>query len=131
MRITRWAAVVVSVVFLLTVGCRAGVPVYDVADAPITASKPNPSLDEVGKAIQRAGAALGWQMKQTKPGHILGTLVIRTHTAVVDVNYSVKSYSIVYKDSTDLKYDGQTIHPQYNNWILNLEKGIRAQLSTL
>jgi len=106
-------------------------PVYNVTDAPLVASKPNPSLDEVGRAIQRAGVALGWQMKETRPGHMLGTLVLRKHVAVVDVNYSVKSFSIQYKDSTELGYDGQNIHPNYNGWIQNLDKGIRAQLSIL
>jgi hypothetical protein len=131
MNITRWAAVVASVLVLLVVGCRAAVPVYNVTDTPVAASKPNPSLDEVGRAIQRAGAALGWQMKETKPGHMVGTLSLRKHVAVVDVNYSVKSYSIQYKDSTELDYDGGNIHPNYNGWIQNLDKGIRAQLSTL
>ena len=131
MRITRWVAVIVSALILVAVGCRGAVPVYNVADAPVAASKPNPGLDEVGKAIQRAGAALGWQMKETKPGHMLGTLTLRKHVAVVDVNYSVKSYSIRYKDSTELDYDGGNIHPNYNGWIQNLDKGIRAQLSTL
>ena len=127
----KWAAIVVSVLVLLAAGCRAGAPVYNVTDAPIVASKPNPSLDEVGKAIQRAGAGLGWQMRVTKPGHILATLNVRQHTAVADVTYSSKSYSIQYKDSTELKYDGQTIHSQYNNWIMNLDKAIRSQLSLL
>ena len=131
MRTTRWAGIIVSVLVLLAAGCRGNLPVYNVSDAPVAASKANPSLDEVGKTIQSAGVALGWQMRLTKPGHILGTLILRTHTAVVDVNYSVKSYSIAYKDSTDLKYDGQNIHPQYNTWIQNLDKRIRAQLSTL
>jgi len=131
MRITKWAAVVASVLVLLAAGCRGSVPVFNVTDAPIAASKANPSLDEVSKAIVRAGAALGWQMKETKPGHILGTLNLRKHVAVVDVNYSVKSYSIQYKDSTELNYDGQNIHANYNGWIQNLDKGIRAQLSNL
>ena len=129
MSITRWAAMVASVLVLLAVGCRGSVPVYNVTDAPVVASKPNPSLDEVGKAIQRAGIALGWQMKETKPGHIIATLQISGHVAVVDVNYSVKSYSIRYKDSTELDYNGGNIHPNYNSWIQNLDKGIRAQLS--
>lgn len=130
MGITRWAAVVVSALILLAAGC-ATQPVYNVMDASIVASKADPSLDEVGRAIQRAGASLGWQMKQTKPGHILGTLQLRTHVAVVDVNYTAKSYSIVYKDSTNLNYDGTSIHRNYNGWIQNLDKGIRAQLSLL
>ena len=131
MRATRWTAIVVSAVVLIAAGCRTATPVYNVMDAPIVASQANPSLDEVGKAIQRAGAALGWQMKPTKPGHIAGTLILRKHVAVVDVNYSAKSYSINYKDSTELNYDGSNIHPNYNGWIQNLDKGIRAQLSAL
>jgi hypothetical protein len=51
--------------------------------------------------------------------------------AVVDINYTVKSYNISYKDSTELNYDGTNIHKNYNGWIQNLDKGIRAQLSNL
>lgn len=130
MDITRWAAVIVSALILVAAGCGTQ-PVYNVKDASVVASKADPSLDEVGRAIQRAGAALGWQMKITKPGLILGTLHLRTHVAVVDVNYSVNSYSIVYKDSTNLNYDGTNIHRNYNGWIQNLDKGIRAQLGLL
>jgi len=131
MRITRWAAVIVSALILVAAGCRGAVPVYNVTDATVAASKPNPSLDDVGKAVQRAGATLGWQMKQTKPGHMLGTLNLRKHVAVVDVNYSAQSYSVNYKDSTELDYDGQNIHPNYNGWIQNLDKAIKAQLSNM
>ena len=128
---TKWAAIVVSAVLLLAVGCRGPVPIYNVTSAPVAASKPNPSLDDVGKAILRAGATLGWQMKETKPGQMLGTLNLRKHVAVVDVKYSVKSYNITYKDSTELNYDGQNIHPNYNSWIEILDKAIKAQLSNL
>lgn len=131
MNITRWAAITLSALVLLAAGCRTPTPVYNVTDAQVVATKANPSLDEVGQAIQRAGVSLGWQMKLTKPGHILGTLNLRTHVAVVDVNYSTKSYSIKYKDSTELNYDGTNIHPNYNSWVQNLDQRIRAQLSAL
>jgi len=111
MNITRWAAVGASVLVLIAVGCRGVVPVYNVTGAPVAASKANPSLDEVSKAILRAGATLGWQMKETKPGQILGTLNLRKHVAVVDVNFSVKSYSIQYKERTELDNDGGNIPP--------------------
>ena len=130
MKNLKSAAIVASALALLVFGC-ATQPVYNVTNAPVEASKPNPTLDEVGKAIQRAGAALGWQMKETKPGQMLGTLNLRRHVAVVDIDYSVKSYSIKYKDSTELNYDGTNIHKNYNGWIQNLDKGIRAQLSNL
>jgi hypothetical protein len=120
---------------LLLVGaiaaCARTAPIYNVSQMPVTASKPHPSLDEVGKAIMRAGTGLGWQMQPVKAGQMLGTLSVREHQAVVDVNYSAQSYSINYKDSANLKYDGQTIHQNYNGWVQNLDKAIRAQLSAL
>ncbi|MGW8183237.1 MAG: hypothetical protein ACWGMT_04695 [Burkholderiales bacterium] len=126
----KWAAILAAVFALLIVGCRSA-PVYNVSSTPVTSSKANLTLDDVSKAIIRAGGALGWQMKEDKPGHMLGTLHLRTHVAVVDINYSTTSYSITYKDSTNLDYDGTNIHSNYNGWIQNLEKGIRTQLSLL
>jgi hypothetical protein len=70
-------------------------------------------------------------MQQTNPGNVAGTLVVRDHKAVVDVNYDLKSYSIKYKDSTNLSYNGTSIHSNYNGWIQNLDKAIRTQLSLI
>jgi hypothetical protein len=130
LQIVRWAAFVVSGLILVGAGCRTA-PVRDILDAPVVASKPNPSADEVGKAIQRAGTRLGWQMRQTKPGHVLGTLYLGRHVAVVDIPYTANSYSIVYKDSLELNYDGIRIHSNYNIWIQDLDKAIKAQLNNL
>ena len=130
MKANKWAVVLASSLALLIVGCRSA-PVYNVSAQSVATSKSNVSLDDVSAAIVRAGSALGWQMKVTKPGHILGTLHLRTHVAIVDVNYSTTSYSITYKDSTNLDYDGTNIHSNYNGWIQNLQKGIQTQLNLL
>jgi len=89
------------------------------------------SLDEVGKAILRAGGTLGWQMQLMESGYILGTLKLRSHVAIVDIRYTAKNYSIKYKDSTNLNYDGTNIHNHYNGWISNLDRAIKTQLATL
>lgn len=89
------------------------------------------SQDEVGKAILRAGGTLGWQMKLMEPGYILGTLKLRSHVAIVDIRYTAKNYSVTYKDSTNLNYDGTNIHNNYNGWISNLDRAIKTQLATL
>jgi hypothetical protein len=102
-----------------------------VNDAPIAASTANPTLDDVAKAVQRAGATLGWEMKRAEPGHLVGTLHLRSHVAVVDVNFSTTTYSIRYKDSRGLHYDGESIHPNYNGWVRRLDESIRAQLLAL
>jgi hypothetical protein len=130
MRGSKLVAAAVAGAALFVAGCVTK-PVYDVTSAPVASSKANPTMDDIGKAIVRAGAGLGWQMQPTQPGSILGTLALRDHKAVVDVTYDLKSYSIKYKDSTNLDYDGTKIHGNYNGWIQNLDKAIRTQLSLL
>jgi hypothetical protein len=123
----------IAVAAAVIVGCGTASmtsnPIYNVSGAPIeTFGKPI-TLTDVERAIIRAGLALGWQMRPLKPGHILGTLNVRTHTAVVDITYDTKTYNIAYKDSANLDYKDGQIHRNYNGWIQNLEKGIRAQMA--
>jgi hypothetical protein len=116
---------------LLLVACAMSQPVLNVTEAPVAANKPNPSLDDVRQAIVRAGAGLGWQMTPDRPGHVTGRLLLRTHVAVVDIDYTQTVYSIKYRESTNLDYIDGKIHKNYNGWIQNLDKGIRAQLQNL
>ena len=117
-----------AAVLFLIVACTAA-PVMNIEQAPVT---PTPaSLADVTKAITRAGAGLGWQMTPVAPGKMTATLTLREHRAVVDITYDLKTYSIKYKDSTNLNYDGTNIHRNYNGWITNLDKQIRANLQGL
>ena len=123
---------IIAASILLVAACRGTAPILNVSNAPVqTGSGQKLSLDAVGKVITSAGVTLGWQMKTVKPGTIVGTLNLRNHTAVVEVTYNTENYSINYKDSENLKYNGTNIHPNYNGWIRNLDSGIRAQLKTL
>jgi PBP1b-binding outer membrane lipoprotein LpoB len=107
-------------------GCRTE-PVYNVQDSPVnTVGKI--SKTNVKKAIMAAGAGLGWRMKEVKPGHIVGSIMLRGNTATVDIPYTTKTYSIVYKNSNGLKYDGSKINKQYNKWIMNLDNAIQQRL---
>ena len=117
---------------LILIGCARTSPIQDINNAPVTvATGKNYTLTDVKNAIMRAGAALGWQMQDVAPGHLVGTLNVRTHMAQVDIKYNTKTYSITYKDSSNLNYDGTKIHSNYNGWIQNLDRGIKTQLSTL
>lgn len=124
--------IITAALAIMMAGCSP-IPVQNVEKAPISTSNANYDLSDVTKAIQRAGVGLGWQMKEQTPGHIVGTLILRTHVAVVDITYTLDEYSINYKDSTNLKYDpsNNTIHKNYNGWIQNLTNAINAQLVTL
>ena len=121
-----WKLVILMV--LLLVGCRTA-DLYNVQNAP-GASKAV-SMADVETAIRRAGHGLGWQITPQGPGRAEGTLALREHRAVVDITYDTKSYSIKYKDSSNLQYDGKTIHSNYNGWIQNLDKAINRELLAL
>ena len=125
----RFAAIAV---FILLAGFGRGTPIYNVQSAPIP---PNPAatLENIEKAVMRAGMTLGWQIAPKGLGMAEGILVLRRHRAVVDITYDTQSFSITYKDSVNLDYveTDKTIHSNYNGWIQNLEKGIRAQVIVL
>jgi len=129
---TGLGTVAVCLVLVAMIGCRGGAKIYQVQDAPVqTASGKSLSMEEVRKEIVAAGVAAGWQMAVSKPGEILGTLNIRSHQAVVSIPYTTKTYSILYKDSMNLKYDAeaQTIHENYASWIQRLDGAIRTRLA--
>jgi len=119
----------IAAITLMLAGCRTA-PIYNVASAPVIAPK-QVSMQDVERAITRAGAGLGWIMNPKGPGQIEGTLLLRTHKAVVDITYDTKTYDIKYKDSANLDYDGSGIHSNYNGWVLNLEKAIRTHLGMM
>lgn len=121
--------VLIPAIILVVAGCRVA-PVYEVQQAPVTTPRAA-SVADVERAIRTAGAALGWQMLARGPGSLEGILILRDHRAVVDIKYDSKTYSIKYKDSSNLGYDGSTIHSNYNGWVQRLDQGIRAQLSAL
>jgi type IV pilus biogenesis protein CpaD/CtpE len=110
-------------------GCNT-VPIMNVADAPAASATGRPlSAEQVRGAIVRAGAALGWQMKDEGPNMMVGTIHLRTHTAVVEIPYSARAYSVRYRSSVNLDEKDGSIHKNYNGWIQNLTRGINAQLS--
>lgn len=123
---------VAASLLLVLIGCRGAVPIYNVGESPVVTNKAA-TTEAVQQAITRAGTSLGWQMIAREPGRMEGILLLRRHRAVVDIVYDTKNYSIQYKDSSNLNYDASanTIHGNYNGWIQNLDRAIRAQLSAL
>ncbi|MFZ1642336.1 MAG: hypothetical protein WAV07_13095 [Candidatus Contendobacter sp.] len=137
MKVGTWLTLI-GILALMLAGCKSA-PVNDVEwswltdveGTPILTSTHNYTLDDVRDAIQQAGVSLGWQMRGVRPGLIIGTLTVRKHMAQVEIPYDRKSYSIVYRDSQNLNYDGVNIHRTYNGWIKRLNDAIKVQLSRL
>lgn len=129
MNVKYWRIALVSALALLVAACS--MPIRNVENAQVVASKSDYELAEVTKAISRAAGALGWRTEIEAPGHIVASIALRTHTASVDINYTKTNYSIQYRDSTNLGYDGTNIHKNYNGWIQNLERDINFHLGAL
>ena len=139
--------VLLGAVMAVTTGCRTNA-VYNVPDQSVLTNKSQLTEEDVKKAIIRAGSTLGWNMFADKPGNVLGTLRLRKHMAQVDIYYDLNKYNITYKDSQNLNYEAagseytdedgnshinknSTIHSNYNGWVQNLDRAIKAQLNTL
>ncbi len=123
---------VIASVFALLAACRAGAPIYNVTGVNVVAEAGKPvTAEQVKTAIFRGAQTLGWKIEDKGPGQLQGMLMLRTHTAIVDIMYDEKAYSIKYNNSTNLDYKNGTIHKNYNGWIQNLEKAINVQLRTL
>ncbi len=125
------AFAVACLMIVVVAGCRGAGQIYNIKEAPVaTATGKELTMEQVQKAIVEAGLSLRWIMSPDKPGHILGTQNARSHTAVVDIDYTTKSYSITYKDSVNLNFnaDKQTIHEAYSGWVRNLDNAIKGRL---
>ena len=115
--------------FLAASGCARTKPIYNVEDHQISvAATGEEGLEVIKEAIMTGGRQKGWKMTEVEPGHIVGELVVRQHFASVDIFYDSDSYSIKYKDSRVLMYDGTKIHRNYNKWVTMLDQQIALNL---
>lgn len=120
------------VVMVMISGCMRMAPLKNVTDSAITTgSEKSGSLMELGEAVIRAGSSLGWRMQRSKPGHIVGTLFLGSQMAAVDITFNEDTYSITYKNSSNLKYDGTEIYRNYNGWIKRLDDEINREFLML
>jgi hypothetical protein len=126
---TRYLLLSLAVVVL--VACTTA-PIRNINEAPVvTGSGKAVTADQVRVAIVGAGHGLGWTMAQTAPGLVTGRIALRGHTAMIDVRYTPTTYSIVYKDSSNLEFGNGQIHKNYNGWIENLNRDIRTNLMAM
>lgn len=117
---------------LLVSACARTQPILNIEEEPvITGSGEMPSLLKVRGAIFTACRDKGWLINPREDGHIIATAHVRRHAAIVDISYTPAAYSITYRDSKVLLYDGQMIHRNYNKWVQLLSERIKLELNKL
>ncbi|MDQ5877720.1 MAG: hypothetical protein QG638_452 [Pseudomonadota bacterium] len=138
--LARICAVIALVTIPLTAQAREAVPIVDYPDNTIfTSSGQALTTDQVKNAIVTAATGRSWQVaKGAKGEELQAMLQVRgKHTVVVTITYSAQAYSILYQNSTNMKYsyvpdtNTRVIHPYNNRWVSELREGIRMELNKL
>ena len=88
------------------------------------------SLELVKKDIERAGRIQGWEFEEVGPGKLIGIKRHGKHGAWVTIEYNEQSFSIRYRNSSNLRQSGGKIHKAYNVWVKALENSIRREVSS-
>ena len=124
----KGASLFTGLLVVLLAACSS--TLFEIRDNPIeTGTNASVSMDQVGDAIMEGGKGLGWKMAAVKKGEISGTYSNAKQSATVAIPYTTKTYSILYKNSSNFKYNGTKIHKRYNELVSGLDAAIRRELS--
>lgn len=101
----------------------------------LTGSGKPATAEQIKRAFTIGGARRGWSCVDEGPDRLACTVVVRTHTLVMNLIYEPGKYSLTYKSSINLDYrdqDGKkTIHRSYVSWNTNLMNDARAEMLQL
>ena len=118
--------------FLLSACAGNMAPVMNIESSGLNLpSNARVTMQQVEKAIYKGAGRHNWVVRSLEPGRLEAKIYVRSHTAVVLITHDTKSFSITYKDSQNLRYDGTRIKHNYNRWVLHLRNDILRETSKL
>jgi hypothetical protein len=90
------------------------------------------TAERVREIIMTVAAEEGWIAKPVADGLLYATFNKGKYMIAVDITYSATSYSVRYRDSTNLNYRKsgaeELIHPTYNRWVTTLVHRVGTKL---
>lgn len=137
MKIIKALLLACALVVSASAAARTPEPVVNYSNLAIApASGKALSAADVQQLIKSAAETRKWVISGVADGKMLAKKSWNNkHTIIVDISYSPTSYSIVYRDSIDMKYQTlngvTTIHPHYNRFVRELVEAIRLDLTML
>jgi len=111
--------------------CRPSKPIntysYEIPQATAYKALTTKKMHDI---IVKSCIERGWRAVHAGKNILEASIIVRgKHTVVVSIPYTANSYSINYKSSVNMEYKGNKIHPNYNNWVHNLDQTIRSHLA--
>lgn len=96
-------------------------------------TKKSLTMEKVRATVERTAMRNGWRLSDQKEGSFIGKREWGggKHNIVVAVIYDLRKFSIDYRDSHQMKYDGSRIHNSYNRMVQKLEEDIMAAVNAL
>lgn len=125
--VSPFRIVIIVAASLALASCSSGSSVYNVEKTELNGPH-SASLGDIERAIAKAGSRRGWTTKSVSPGLVTSTYSRGRRTAVVDIAFDTKSFSITYKDSRGYRYNGERIHGKYNARVKKLAASIRKEM---
>ena len=119
-----------ALVVLTLSGCYRA-PIYSVNSVPLADIESVPPLKTIEREIVYAANTLGWSVKRIDDNALAAELILRQHRATVRIDFTAEVFSVVYVDSRNLRHNESGIHPNYNDWVRNLEQAIKARVAQL
>ena len=127
-RAIRLAVPVLAIFFVAACTTR---PVIDYNENSLNVpSSANLTMQQVEEAIFKAATVRHWEIRRIRQGELEAKYDVKSHgryVAFVRIIHDTRSYSIIYKDSSNLKFKEGRIHRNYNNWIRRLKLEIQKQ----
>ena len=105
----RTKTLLVVLTLLLTAACVTK-PILNVEQRPIPVSAQPLTLDQIEALIIAAGQQRNWLFTRQSAGHLIATQAMPRHSAVVDIRFDQKAYTITHKSSVNLKEKDGMIH---------------------
>lgn len=127
---SKWLTrmLIVSLSFVALAACTSA-PLKPAAPVDVP---PGLTQAQVKSSIIDALNGRGWTIDEIKDGSIGTTLHLRDHTATIRITFDRSQVRLAYVSSTNLNYanrrGSQTIHRNYNSWIMYLEQDITRNL---
>jgi len=99
---------VVLIAMLVAGGCRTA-PVHNVPRTAITVPV-TVTMADLSEALWAASRREGWRVRELESGKIHAEKTLRTHRALVEIDYDTQGYSMRLVEADNLLYDGAHIH---------------------